>query len=201
MKRIIQWESQHLEIDTMTGKIRSPIENSFEEDYFNNSDNYIEQELKTENVISTPFGLWRVDDTMNPYKQFKLWMGNTNFTITKKVVDAIRTIPGIEILKVLTRYKFIVGVGQLFEFKDVRTAIEKALSCHTELISLIKDDKVKQQVMDLQNQLSQYKKWAIYVFPNGQLDFTTSNEEDYNKKLGLFRQAVDYSNGILIENT
>lgn len=201
MKRIIQWESQHLEIDTMTGKIKSPIDNSFDEDYFSNSDNYMEQEFKAENVISTPFGLWRVDDTMNPYKQFKLWMGNTNFTITKKIVDTIRTIPGIEILKVLTRYKFIVGVGQLFEFKDVRLAIEKALSCHTELISLIKDDKVKQQVMDLQNQLSQYKKWAIYVFPNGQLDFTTSNEEDYNKKLGLFRQAVDYSNGILIENS
>jgi hypothetical protein len=201
MKRVIQWESQHLEIDTTSGNIVDPEEKEeeFEYGYFDNSDNYIGEKLKTQNVISTPFGLWRVNDSMNPYKQFKLWLANTNFSITWPIVNIIKVIPGVEVLKVIGRYKFLLGVGQLFDIRDVRVAIERQLSCHREEESLINDEGIKQQVCDLKKQLSQYKNYAIYVFPNGKIDFCTSNEKDYGKKLGLYKQAVDFSSGVLIE--
>ena len=82
-----------------------------------------------QNVMSTPFGLWKVTDIMNPYKQFKLWMGHTNFTINEKVANLIKKTPGVEVLSILTRYRFLVGIGEMFNIRDVRTTIESALDC------------------------------------------------------------------------
>jgi len=198
MQRKIVWESQHLEIDVLTGKLHHE-----EEVDDNETNTYIEEyenEDKMQNVMSTPFGFWKVDDTMNPYKQFKMWMGHTNFSITEEVVNTIKQIPGVEVLKILTRYRFIVGVAELFEFSDIRRNVEEYLSCHQDEISLIVDDELKQKVYDLQEKLSsQYNQWAIYVLPNGNYDYTTSDEEEFFPKLNLFKNAVDHSQGILIE--
>lgn len=201
MKRVIKWESQHLEIDTLTGKLESPDEDNDELNEYYEEDDFGDnvQKINVQNVLSTPFGFWKVDDIMNPYKQFKLWTGHTNFTITPDVVLVIKEIPGVEVLKILTRYRFIIGVGELFDIRNVRVAIEQALSCHKDETELIKDDKVKEAVYNLQQQLSMYDKWAIYVFPNGNIDFATSEQKDFKKQLGLFKKAVDFSSGILIE--
>jgi len=204
MKRIIKWESQHLEIDVMSGKLINPqdAEQEYEEpepDFDENA--YLQQGVNSQiqDVMSTPFGLWRVDDYMNPYRQFKLWIGHTNFSITQEVVDIIKNIPGVEVLQIMTRYRFIVGVGEMFDIHDVRVAIEEQLQCHQNEEELITDQKLLEQVQDLKQQLSVYNKWAIYVFPNGQIDFSTSEESNFGQQLNLYRQAVDYSNGILIE--
>jgi hypothetical protein len=204
MKRVIQWESQHLEIDVMSGKIINPQdeEQEFDEPEPDFEENYIQQGMNAQiqDVMSTPFGLWRVDDAMNPYRQFKLWMGHTNFSITQEVVDIIKNIPGVEVLQVMTRYRFIIGIGELFDMHDVRIAIEQQLQCHQNEETLITDQKTLQQVKDLKEQLSVYNKWAIYVFPNGNIDFSTSDESNFGQQLNLYRQAVDYSSGILIES-
>ena len=200
MKRQIKWHSQHLEIDVMSGKMKAPTfeEEEGEEEYYDEDD--YEDHGPIQNVMSTPFGLWKVDDTMNPYKQFKLWMGHTNFTITDEIAEILDVIPGVEVLQILTRYRFVIAVGELFDIHDVRIAIEDSLVCNKDAIDRINDESIKQQVYDLKAALSTYDKWAIYVFPNGQLDFTTSEQEDFGKQLNLFKQAIDYSNGILIES-
>lgn len=203
MKRIIKWQSQHLELDTTSGKLIDPSEpiDEPEDNYYDDPENYVMQTISTENVINTPFGLWRVNDCMNPYRQFQLWMAHTNFTISDEIVKTIKDIPGIEILKILTRYRFLVGVGELFDIRQVRTMIETALNCHCDEIDLILDNEIKQKVNTLKNKLSkQNNRWAIYVFPNGTIDFTTSNESNFYQQLNLYKQAVDYSNGVLIES-
>jgi hypothetical protein len=200
MKRQIMWVSQHLEIDTMTGKLKENEEDGFRNSYHDCDDEDDDDEIQ--NVMSTPFGLWRVDDSFNPYKQFKLWMAHTNFTINKKTADTIKCIPGVEILSVLTRYRFMIGVGNLFSIREVRVAIEKTLGCSGERPLLISDAILKQKVLELKESLSKEEKWMIYVFPNGNIEHCTIKEG--NKKFAeqqlIYRGAADHSNGILLES-
>jgi hypothetical protein len=182
----------------MSGKLKDPeeeMEDLFEPEY----DDDPMSKLPVQDIMQTPLGLWRVNDTMNPYKQFKLWMGHTNFTITSDVVDIIQDIPGVEVLQVMTRYRFIIGVGELFSIRDVRVAIESQLDCNMDIDSMISDQQVLQEVHELEKTLSVYDKWAIYVFPNGELDWTHSGEEDFGTQLNIYKDAVDHSSGLLIE--
>jgi len=134
MNKKIMWSSQHLEIDTISGRLVDPTADEYE-DYGEEDeeiDNFYEDQsnkMISHNLLSTPFGLWKINDIMNPYRQFKLWMGHTNFTINKNVAHIIKSIPGVEVLSIITRYRFLIGVGEMFDIRDVRTAIEKSLQC------------------------------------------------------------------------
>jgi hypothetical protein len=202
MKRIIKWNSQHLDIDVLSGKLK---EADKEDDIFDKFDDldYDDDEGGPQvisNVMSTPFGFWRVDDSMHPYKQFKLWMAHTNFSITRRVVATIKKVPGVEVLQVISRYRFIMGVGELFTMRDVRHTIEKALVCNQDESDMIGNPKILEQVHQLRDSLSSYDEWAIYIFPNGNIDFSTSENPNFVQQRNVYRQAVDYSNGVLLES-
>lgn len=55
---------------------------------------------------------------------FDCWMGHTNFNLTKDIRDKLNRTEGIEVLKICSRYRFFIGVGRMFDFKDVRKTIE-----------------------------------------------------------------------------
>ena len=79
----------------------------------------------TENVVIP------VDDSLvqsvNLTASFDCWMGHTNFNITEGVKDKLNATEGIEALKILSRYRFFVGIGKMFDFKDVRREIEQTI--------------------------------------------------------------------------
>lgn len=56
---------------------------------------------------------------------FNCWIGYTNFNITIDIKDKLDKIEGVELLKIFTRYRFLVGVGHMFDFSDVRKRIEE----------------------------------------------------------------------------
>lgn len=58
---------------------------------------------------------------------FDCWVGHTNFDLTVNVKNILDKVPGVEVLKILTRYRFFIGVGKLFDFKEVRKEIEDTL--------------------------------------------------------------------------
>ncbi len=58
---------------------------------------------------------------------FECWIGHTNFDITLDVKDKLNRVPGVEVLKIFSRYRFFVGIGQMFDFQKVRNDIEKAI--------------------------------------------------------------------------
>lgn len=74
---------------------------------------------------------YQPDETLaehiNLSANFDCWLGHTNFNITPKVLDIIEATEGVELLKICSRYRFFVGVGRMFDFKEVRTSIEKTL--------------------------------------------------------------------------
>ena len=202
MKRKIVWASQHLEIDTITGRFKDVSQPEKYLEYEGEADDQDElQGQLIQNVISTPFGIWRVNDTMNPYKQFKMWMAHTNFNLSAKVAKKIKKIPGVEVLNVLTRYRFIIGVGELFNIRDVRTDIERSFECNKEKAAKIGDQSIKDKINTLKKKLKQHDNWAIYIFPNGQIDFATDDNglAQFNEKLTVYKHAVDHSTEILIE--
>ena len=55
---------------------------------------------------------------------FDCWMAYTNFNLTETIKNQLDKIEGVELLKICSRYRFLVGVGRMFDFKDVRRKIE-----------------------------------------------------------------------------
>jgi|LULG01.1.fsa_nt_gb hypothetical protein len=154
-------------------------------------------------VVATPMGVYEVYDRNKPSNQFDCWLGHTNFNITPKIKSLIEEIEGVEALKILTRYRFFVGVAKLFDFKDVRIEIERAIcGKHTEnREELSLDADTKLAVDDIKSKISSQKLWAIYIFPNGQIDYISSNNSDdveYFDKLMVFKKAKEYSGGLLL---
>jgi hypothetical protein len=153
-------------------------------------------------LVHTPVGMYQVDDRMSPIKQFDCWLGHTNFDITGSVQNHIESTPGVEVLVILTRYRFFLGVGKLFSFRDVRVSIEnsvcsKTLSDNDELP--IEDTEVE----SIKSELSEYKHWAIFIFPNGEISHIGTNDLDdkkYKETVLLYKNAKMLSGGTIIQS-
>ena len=63
---------------------------------------------------------------------FDCWIGHTNFNLTEQLKNKLDQIEGVEMLKIYSRYRFLVGVGRMFEFSDVRKDIEGLLNDYKE---------------------------------------------------------------------
>ena len=84
-------------------------------------------------VVSTALGIFEIYDRNKPSNKYDCWIGHTNFDITHEIKNIIERIDGVEVLKVLTRYRFFVGVAKMFDFKTVRDEIEKILKMQKSL--------------------------------------------------------------------
>mgnify|MGYP006928323543 CR=1 FL=1 len=69
----------------------------------------------------------KVMDSISLSTNFNCWMGYTNFNLTGEIQDKLSKMDGIEALKICGRYRFFIGVGKMFDFTEVRNAIEKSL--------------------------------------------------------------------------
>lgn len=69
----------------------------------------------------------QIIEDLSMLSSFDCWIGHTNFDITQNVKNILDEITGIELLKIYSRYRFFIGIGRLFDFKDVRKDIEDSL--------------------------------------------------------------------------
>jgi hypothetical protein len=151
-------------------------------------------------LINTPMGIFQLDDALNPYRQYKMWMAHTNFDITPNVLDTLKQIPGVEVVYLMTRYRFLVAIAENFDKSNVRYSIQTTL-CGDENTPEI--NPIEAKILSLKSELAGYDKWAIYVFPNGSYSWTAlqpdnSNIEEYERELNLFQEAEKLSKGKLI---
>lgn len=63
-------------------------------------------------------------EEMTLLSSFDCWMAHTNFDITPVIKEKLNNIPGIEVLKICSRYRFFIGIGTMFDFSEVRKNIE-----------------------------------------------------------------------------
>ena len=101
----------------------SEIEKSYQEQ----EQQQQEQQSQQYRFILTPFGAVSPDQ-ISLGKNFKFWIGHTNFNITSTVSGLIEDTEGVEILDVYTRYRFRIAVGYSFTDRDVMSAIQKTIN-------------------------------------------------------------------------
>lgn len=186
MVKKIVWESQHLDED--------------EDEDVGYSD---DDEMEIGKVMSTPFGVFRVDDSLsNPYKQFSIWMGHTNFLLTDEVVDKISKVPGVEVLKVISPYRFIVAPGKLFDWKDVAKLIQSkvCVNQYSKVLETLEGTlKTKVETHIKVNGNSEF--WRLYIFPNEEVySKVYDNMADYSAGKNEFAELKRDSNGIIISS-
>lgn len=130
-------------------------------------------------VVHTPLGIYPAESLFKPSDRWDCWVGHTNFSITHSIKDVlVKKTEGIEALKILGRYTFFIGVPRLFDFKDVRLAIEKKLCIYTEQ-EMLSNEQTQATVDMVKEQLKTQKHWAILVAPTGKVDYVVS--DDLNK--------------------
>jgi len=148
IKQKIGWQKyedmleQQMQSPLLTSLYKTFYENIYEEEDITN--NFTEEEIEElmesqrehspplhQTAATTENVMIPVDDelvkSVNLIASFDCWMGYTNFNITEGIKDKLDSTEGIEVLKVLSRYRFFVGIGKMFDFKDVRRKIEQTI--------------------------------------------------------------------------
>jgi hypothetical protein len=191
MKKVIAWEKW--DADLIEQEIAEQLQ--IDEDDEELASDAMSLMKKIPKLVSTPVGIFQLHDKANPIKQLDCWTGHTNFDITKSVQQKIEHTKGVELLMVLSRYRFFVGVGKLFDFKSVRRKLESAV-CQNLTKQKNQDDDMNKEVQDavdlIRDIISADKYWAIYVSPDGEIDYVSTNDENdenYLTSLLVYEEA------------
>ena len=148
-------------------------------------------------LVTTPMGMYQLHDKMNIINQFDCWVGYTNFDITKSIEKAIEQVEGVELLNIMTRYRFFLGVGKLFKFPDVRLRIE-GLLCDAKL-----DEDTEEAIDIIKNDISSDRYWTIFVTQTGEISYASTNkdsDEDYLNKLQHYQKRKKKNGGFIFQN-
>lgn len=143
--RKIAWEKweddQHyLESVSAVDTIMTDFENSDLESEESEFELELDQQYTIAPImVNTPLGQYSVFDPMLPSKMFDCWVGHTNFDLSEKEGDILELIDGVESLAPISRYRFFIGVGKLFDFQSVRKNIEKILTSEKSALYLHRD--------------------------------------------------------------
>lgn len=65
---------------------------------------------------------------LTPTSLFNMWVGHTNFTITRSVAEFISAEPGVEGFDVISRYRFRIVIGQAYSESAVMRGVEQSLT-------------------------------------------------------------------------
>lgn len=148
------------------------------------------------------------------FMEQEVWWAHTNFALQPNHIQAIYRVEGVSAVEKINKYTFKIGIGQLFEFKDVRQAIQSIL-CDSKstdtILSFETNDSIYELPDELQNKvdrikkkLSQkYKYWAIFVFPNGKIEVAIDNSlsEKFMNKLTMFDITLYYVGGSIFSSS
>jgi len=132
MERKIGWQTYQ---DLIEKQINSPmldmllssLSDKLTDSMSDEAEGYQDQE-QVDQMLETgpmlPISNQLIED-MAMLSNYDCWIGHCNFDITPEVRDLLDQCPGVEVLKVISRYRFFIGVGKMFDFKDVRKHIDR----------------------------------------------------------------------------
>jgi len=179
----IAWESWNAKVEEIITPPSEPQsqEKDTSEPPYNDIENYEllspDIFLQPQKILYTPMGPYPEESLMKPSDRWDCWLGYTNFDISKSVEDQIENVEGIEALRILGRYSFFMGVGKLFNIKNVRTDIEKELCVYTER-EILSDENTNATVNLVKEQLKTKKYWSMLVSPEGEVEYIVSDKLD-----------------------
>ena len=116
---------QHLEMDES-----DTIDEDDDKDDYEDDDDYLPKSITKKSAMDIskilPITPEMIED-VSVLANFECWIAHTNFDITHRVKEHLNKVPWVEILKVFSRYRFFIGVGEMFDFQEVRSYIEQEL--------------------------------------------------------------------------
>ena len=104
-----------------------------EEEEFENYDEFEKYKMKKDVTEILPFISPEYVQELLMLHNFDCWLGHTNFNLTAKCKDELESMEGVEALSIISRYRFFIGIGKLFNFSKIRPEIETML-CSSNLI-------------------------------------------------------------------
>ena len=199
----IAWENWKEKVDY------SPPENKLEEAVEEDED-AIEKSLlsamEIPRLVQTPLGIFHYEDKLKPSEKFDCWIGYTNFDITQNISDLIECVDGVEALEVMSRYTFFLGVGKMFNFRDVRLGIESLIlepEYPEGTLTILDSDEIIRSVEIIKEQLSSEKHWAIFVSNEGDIDYAKTdnkNDEQFLKTVLFFEETKQSIGGFILKS-
>ena len=202
--RKIAWENWKEKVD------HSPPKTNNSEDILEEDEEGLEKSIlaamEVPRLVQTPLGIFQYEDKLRPSEKFDCWIGYTNFDITQNISDLIESVDGVEALEVMSRYTFFLGVGKMFNFRNVRTSIEELLFDEEDASKeddLLQNDDIIKSVEIIKQQLSSEKHWAIFVSGDGDIDYAKTdnkNDEQFIKSLLFFEEAKNVIGGFILKS-
>lgn len=73
---------------------------------------------------------FKVTPNKNALNDIKTWVGNTKKDLSKKLIFELCSVEGVELLHIYSRYRFLLGVGKLFNDSVVKSKIIEIIQNH-----------------------------------------------------------------------
>lgn len=122
-------------------------------------------------VVMGAAGMIPLNELNCPSRNFRLYVGHTSFNLSQRVANKMVGVPGVEIFRIWTRYRFWLGVGRAFDSKQVKNEILAVVRKQLAVPS------TPSQMALLQAELSsKHKYWAIFTYPSGKLGFVGGDD-------------------------
>lgn len=167
------------------------------------------EDILINDKIKTPFGWYQIDDDFSPYNMFECWIGHTNFKLNRKDFNILNNeINGIGCLKIISPYRFFIGIEKMFSFAAVRIQIQKDLCNNLNLEEKFIDgngdvDNVINMAISKINDaffsIKDSEKWAVFVSHDG--DVKTIKNSEYESDLQYYEDLTElksFKNGNII---
>jgi len=205
MKKKFAWEKWYNLLDDEVESMNKESEEEIVTFDLEESENSFHGVMVPQNP--PPIGFVSAIKEQNEFiNSFDFWVLHTNFDITEEIKQLMESIPGVESITVLTRYRVKVGltksglfnntqVKQMIQNKIVGMDKHKGPYIQEDYLSDILFDTATQETIeqtkkDLES--SDHKFWSFYIFPNGQLSIDeVDSKDELDEKVQLF-QTLEY---------
>lgn len=143
-------------------------------------------------MLAGPAGLIPLNELNVPSKNFNLWVGHCSFLLDYPTFDRMKVVPGVEVIKPWTPYRFWLGIGRAFEEKTVKRLVLEAAKVPNRRAKIESDDLLR---VVTRTAASQYKHWAVFLLENGKI--TISGSDDIAQVEAQVRERASQSKRII----
>lgn len=169
-----------------------------------------EQKVVFANGTMIPF-----DPKTDMSSAYNIWIGHANFDLTAKAIEKIGRFPGVEVLKIISRYRFVIGFGRAFlKIEDEDKSKQNERKSNTtdneetrwykkhnyaefdptieirrkisELVETFDNSEVLQETRNIPvRSEKQHKFWIEYTLPNERKVVLVSDEDNDEFKMNM----------------
>ena len=151
-----------------------------------------ESEGELPKITSTPFGMFQLVDFFNPMQQYEWHLCHTNFSLGSSFCEIIKEIPGVEKVLIISKYRFIVAFGKVFDEKHIKRTFYHTFNAISK--------SAHEKLLDIISMPEGYEKWALYFIDDENFVVISNADEDFDSRLKVFQEKLESQGGLLFKN-